>query len=284
MVKAYVLYGNGIGCHNEAVHAYQMAGAKAELLHFNELLAGRDISDSQILNISGGFMHGDVGGSAIAAANEIATTRFDAATLKELLLEYADTGNLIFGQCNGFQLEVKLGLLPGIDQIYEQQCTLTTNDCGIYRVDFVQHKVAREHYAFEGIEYVGLWCRHGEGKMVFWTPEGSILQDLGEQWLQTVLERHVLMYYVDPDGSPTEQFPYSPNGSVKAIAGLVDPSGNIIGNMAHPEVSVHASSHPAWYQMKDNLRRRGVKSKDLTEEHLTDIGLRVFKNIVSHFR
>jgi len=71
MTKVYVLYGKGIGCHKETAHAYRKAGAKVELVHIDELLSGdKKLSDSQILNIPGGFSHGDHLGAGMCAANE----------------------------------------------------------------------------------------------------------------------------------------------------------------------------------------------------------------------
>src|SRR3989344_164333 len=102
MVKAYVINGLGIGCHQETAHAYRKAGADAEIVHIRQLLSGeKKLSDSQILNFSGGFLHGDILGAGMCAANEL-----EHAGIKDLLIEYAQR-NVIYGQCNGFQLLVK---------------------------------------------------------------------------------------------------------------------------------------------------------------------------------
>ena len=71
-VKALVVYGLGIGCHEETVKAYQLAGAEAELIHFNDLAKqkAKITNDIQLINFSGGFLHGDILGSAMCATNE----------------------------------------------------------------------------------------------------------------------------------------------------------------------------------------------------------------------
>src|SRR3972149_3305531 len=113
MIKAFVVYGLGIGCHNEVAHAYEKAGASSELVHMNYLLSGDlDISKSKIVDFAGGFLQGDILGSGMCAANEIehALCSDDGMRLKDKLAEFAQKGNIIYGQCNGFQVLVKTGL------------------------------------------------------------------------------------------------------------------------------------------------------------------------------
>jgi phosphoribosylformylglycinamidine synthase len=277
--KAYVINGLGIGCHAEAAHAYQRAGADAEVVHIRQLLAGgKDfLFMSQILNLSGGFLHGDILGAGMCAANEL-----EHSGIKDLLLEYAEKGNVIYGQCNGFQLLVKTGLLPGIDNDYARQTvTLTHNDCGIYRVSPVRHKVEKKHFAFEGIDDSDLllWCRHGEGKLMFYSDSGLVSKEEGEENRRKVNEKHVLLRYVSPDGKTAEKFPYNPNGSVDGIAGLVNLNGQIFAHMAHTEVSIYSSRDPRWFFEKDRLRREGIQ---IDEKNLEGIALKIFQNIVNH--
>jgi phosphoribosylformylglycinamidine synthase len=295
MVKAYVVYGLGIGCHKEVAHAFEKAGAEAEIVHIKQLLSGeKKLSDSQILNLSGGFLHGDILGASMCAANELehATiiTEDGEKRIKDQMLEYAEKGNIVYGQCNGFQLLVKIGLLPGIDNDYSQQTvTLTHNDCGVYRVDYVLHGVEREHFAFVGLQDSSyLWCRHGEGKIQFYSDSGLISKDQGEENRRKVNERHVLLRYINPNTDmPTEEFPYNPNGSVDGIAGLVNSTGHIFGHMAHPEVSVHVSRNPRWFFSKEKLRRIGIEAERLGPngiDALEDVGLSIFKNIVEYVK
>lgn len=279
MVKAIVVYGLGIGCHNEVAHAYEKAKADVEIVHIRKLLDKPELlEDSQILNFPGGFLHGDILGSGICAANEI-----EHSKLKDILLDYASKGNVIYGQCNGFQLLVKLGLLPGIDGDYSKQTvTLTHNDCGSYRVAPVLHQPNRYHFAFKGIgEEFYLWCRHGEGKIQFCSPTGSISKNEAERNRKNVNLAHTLMWYKHPETKEiTEKFPHNPNGSIDGIAGLFNRGGNIFGHMAHTEVSVYASRNPTWFAEKDKLRRKGLAAAAWRDERLEDIGLKVYRNIV----
>ena len=220
MVKVYVVSGLGIGCHEEAAHAYKRAGAEAEIIHIRQLLSGeKKLFNSQILNFSGGFLHGDILGAGMCAANELEHASIadgeGKKRIKDLLVEYAQKGNIIYGQCNGFQLLVKTGLLPGIDGDYSRQTiTLTHNNYGIYRVDCVLHKIeehdGKPHFAFERIDDpdLRLWCRHGEGKIQFYSDFGLISKEEGEKNRKIVNERHVLLRYADPSTmKATEKFP-----------------------------------------------------------------------------
>lgn len=288
MVKAYVVNGLGIGCHEEVAHAFEMAGAEAEIVHIRQLLSGeKNLFKSQILNLSGGFLHGDILGAGMCAANELEHATIDRRKVKDLLLEYAGKGNVIYGQCNGFQLLVKTGLLPGIGGDYSKQTvTLTHNDCGNYRVAPVLHRIERSHFAFEHVDDSDLyfWCRHGEGKIQFSSDSGLISKDEGEQNRKKVNENHVLLRYAVPGTTEiAEDFPHNPNGSVDGIAGLVNTDGNIFAHMAHPEVSIYFSRDPSWFEVKDRLRRKGIKAVNLNENMLEGVGLQVFENIVKYF-
>ncbi|MFH1054079.1 MAG: phosphoribosylformylglycinamidine synthase subunit PurQ [Candidatus Woesearchaeota archaeon] len=279
--KAFVIYGNGIGCHKEVAHAFEKAGAAVDLVHMNALLRRIvDIKDADIVDFAGGFLQRDDLGAGMCAANEL-----EHSGIKDDLIEFAHAGKVIYGQCNGFQLLVKTGLLPGIDANYSRQTvTLTYNDCGNYRDSHVLHSKDRPHFAFQGIEGNDLWmsCRHGEGKMLFYSPYGSIPEDEAARNRNAVNENHVLLRYIDPITlKPTEEFPHSPNGSVDGIAGLVNMTSTIFGHMAHPEVGIYRSRNPDFFKWKDRMRRAGVTVDD---KLMRAACLKVFENIVDYLR
>jgi phosphoribosylformylglycinamidine synthase subunit PurQ / glutaminase len=284
MVKAYIIKGLGIGCHEEAAYAYEKAGAMSEIVHINQLLSGeKNVHDAGILNFPGGFLHGDMLGAGMCAANiiEHALSK-NGEKIKDILLKFAESGGIIYGQCNGFQLLVKTGLLPGINNDYSAQTvTLTDNDCGNYRVAPVFHIVEGKHFAFQGINSMYIMCRHGEGKLQFSSEYGMVNKATGEQNRKAVNEKHVLLRYANPStNAPTTEFPHNPNGSIDAIAGLTNEDGNIFAHMAHTEVGIYRSRSPEFYEWKEDMRRAGFKAKDLTEKMLEDIALQVFRNIV----
>ena len=169
---------------------------------------------------------------------------------------------MIIGICNGFQLLVKLGLLPGFGGNYDQRLTsLTYNDSGRFEDRWVKLKINTNSPCVftKGLETLYLPVRHGEGKFV--TKDEEVLERLKQN-------QQIVCQYVDPKtGTPTQVYPYNPNGSLEAIAGICDETGRIFGLMPHPEAYNHFTNHPRW--------RRG-------EEDL--LGLVIFKNAVAYIR
>ena len=133
--KAIVISGNGTNCEVEMAHGCKLGGFdQVDIVHISELIYGeRKLNDYHFLNLAGGFLDGDDLGAAKANANRIrhAVIRSTGERLFDHFLQFIEKGGLIFGVCNGFQLMVKLGLLPGFDQDYTlQRVTLTFNDSG----------------------------------------------------------------------------------------------------------------------------------------------------------
>lgn len=79
--------------------------------------------------------------------------------------------------------------------------------------------------------------------------------------------RQVVFRYVDPKGQPTQEYPFNPNGSPNAIAGITSPSCRILALMPHPERSILKTQYPNWRRMP----------KDFVPE-----GLRIFKKMVNY--
>ncbi len=274
-VKVLIIHGLGIGCHEESKLAYTQNGARVDLIHFNQLLERKELlKNYQIINIAGGFMHGDLLGSAMCAVNQL-----NINGLTEAFWNFADKGGVIYGQCNGFQLLVKSGLLPASDNNYTKQAlTLAHNDCGSYRVAYVPHKLKNNHFAFAGLEdqVFYLWCRHGEGKLQF-SDKFSAFDPVSESIKQKIVSEHVLLEYADPvTGKSTERFPNNPNGSLLGIAGLKSSNGRIFGQMAHPEVSVFDFTDPQAFEKKEALKR-GIKLD------CSLVGRTIINNIVNYF-
>ncbi|HWI41501.1 MAG TPA: phosphoribosylformylglycinamidine synthase subunit PurQ [Verrucomicrobiae bacterium] len=244
--RAIVITGNGTNCETEAAHACRLGGFDdAVIAHISDLLSGEvKLDHFQFLNLTGGFLDGDDLGSAKAQANRLryATVAEGEERLIDQLMRFIGDGKLILGVCNGFQLMVKMGLLPAIGGEYlKQTATLTFNDCGRFQDRWVYLKNDPESPSVftRGIEKgIYLPMRHGEGKFVTDAPETLAL--IEEKRLP------VLKYSDAGYSAPTMEFPLNPNGSANAIAGLCDESGRIMGLMPHPEAFVHRTQHPRW--------------------------------------
>jgi len=245
-IKAIVITGNGTNCEMEAAHACRLGGFdEARIVHISELLAGDvRLDEFHFLNLTGGFLDGDDLGSAKAQANRLKFAKVDGLKehLLDQLLRFIKDRKPILGVCNGFQLMVKMGLLPALDGNYlRQEATLTFNDCGRFQDRWVYLKADPSSPCIftRGIpKGIYLPIRHGEGKFVASSPD--VLAKIEQRNLA------VFKYSVPDYGRETMEFPFNPNGSEHAIAGICDETGLLMGLMPHPEAFVHATNHPRW--------------------------------------
>lgn len=267
--RAIVITGNGTNCEMEAANACLLGGFdEAVIVHISELLSGDvRLDDFHFLNLTGGFLDGDDLGSAKAQANRLKYAKVDEVNehLLEQLLRFIADAKPILGVCNGFQLMVKMGLLPAFKGNYhEQVATLTFNDCGRFqdRWVYLKNNPASPSIFTRGIEKgIYLPIRHGEGKFVAASVE--VLDRIERGNLA------VLKYADSAYNAPTMEFPLNPNGSVNAIAGICDETGRLMGMMPHPEAFHHRTNHPRWTR------------EELPEE---GDGLIIFRNTVEYVK
>lgn len=265
-VKAIVIAGNGTNCEREVAFACKLAGADvSDIVHIAELLAGRvKLEDYHLLNLAGGFLDGDDLGSAKAGANRLLHAKVAGTeeTIADQIRQFVADGKLVMGVCNGFQLMVKMGLLPALAGSDKQTCSLTFNDGGRFEDRWTWLKVDPDSPCVftRGLDAVYLPVRHGEGKFV--TDNKGTLMQLEQQHLAVVK-------YADAELQPTMQYPDNPNGSESAIAGICDPTGRLFGLMPHPEAYVHRTHHPRWTR------------EDLPEEGM---GLWMYQNAIRFIR
>ena len=267
-VRALILTGFGINCEEEFAAAYRMAGAEATIVHLNQVLHGQvSIHDFDILNFPGGFSFGDDLGSGVVLANKLRYRQNgpDGRTLLNDIKQFIAAGKFVFGICNGFQVLVKLGLLPNLGGDVTPEVTLTHNASGRYEDRWVTLRVnpaARTPF-LTGIDTLEVPVRHGEGRLVI--PDAATRAAIEGAGLNC-------LSYTDANGDGTSEYPLNPNGAQLNCAGLTDPSGQVFGLMPHPEAFLSAYNHPDW------ARRR--RQNPLASEE--GEGLQIFKNIVAH--
>jgi phosphoribosylformylglycinamidine synthase len=243
-VKTLVITGYGTNCEAESAHAANLAGSdQTDIVYFSDITAGRvRLPGYNFLIFPGGFLDGDDLGAGQAGAIrwKYARTATGESLLDQLQTFFED-GGIILGICNGFQLLVKLGLLPALDKHYfERQVTLYSNDSGRFEDRWVTVRInpGSPCVFTRGIEHLDLPVRHGEGMVI--PADNPTLSRI-------VTENLIALQYADPgSGRPTMEYPYNPNGSPMAIAGLTDPSGRILGLMPHPEAFHDFTNHPGW--------------------------------------
>ena len=256
-VKAVIVTGFGINCEEEMKAAYQYAGAETDIIHLNEIfIRNISIHNYDILNFPGGFSFGDDIASGKVLANKIKFRKLNnGKTLLEEMIRFIEDKKYIFGSCNGFQVLVKLGLLPNIGGNFEQEVTLTRNDSGRFIDDWGILKVISNQSPFlSGLSEIDLPIRHGEGKL--------IIRD--EKIRKGIIEKKLncLNYMINPNGSELD------------CAGMTDCTGQILGMMPHPEAYLSACNHPDWNRRK-MLYGSAVEYGE---------GLKIFENIVEHIR
>lgn len=242
---ALVLTGFGINCDLETETAFRRAGASAERVHLNDLIAGPSaLRESNILAVPGGFSFGDDVASGRIFANRLRYKLGDA------LKEFVDDGNLVIGICNGFQVIAKMGLLPYREGELVQEVTLTHNDSGKFGNRWICLKKEPNTVCvwLDGVEEIEMPVRNGEGKFI--PRDDALLRDLERRG-------QVAVRYVKPDGTPARgEYPHNPNGSVGDIAGICDPSGRVFGLMPHPEAHQFPTNHPRW--AREGLAEEGA--------------------------
>jgi len=264
-VRTLVITGHGTNCEVESAHAARAAGSDVtDIVFFSDIAAGRTRIDAyNFLIFPGGFLDGDDLGAAQAAAVRWKHAKTQAGeALLDQLKAFFEAGGLILGICNGFQLLVKLGLLPALGgKLFTRQVSLANNDSARFEDRWVTLAAdPKSPCVFtKGVGRLDLPVRHGEGKLVPMSPE--ILDQL-------IAAGSVALRYIDPaTGGPTQDYPANPNGSPDAIAGLTDPTGRILGLMPHPEAVNHPTNHPGY-----------------TRGERPTLGTVLFENAVAHLR
>jgi phosphoribosylformylglycinamidine synthase I len=198
-VKVAVVVFPGSNCDRDAVHGVELAGATAELVWHERT----DLGGADAVILPGGFAHGDYLRSGAIA-------RF--SPVMGAVRDHAERGGLTLGICNGFQVLTEARLLPGA---LRRNTTLRFEHRWV-RLGVERHDTAFTHAIPEGMT-LRMPIAHGEG--AYWLPEEGLdrLESAGQ----------VLFRYVEPEGNP--------NGSERAIAGVMNERGNVCGLMPHPE-------------------------------------------------
>ncbi len=239
MVRALVIRTAGTNCEAEMVRGFALAGAGVDLVHIDRLIENASpIERADLIGFPGGFSHGD----------DIASGRILAMKIRENLWQplraAADRGTLMIGACNGFQVMVQVGLLPGPTPGErtpparpEQELALAHNVGGSFvdqwtRVEVPANSVCvwtapwREGY---GEDELMLPSAHGEGRLVARS--------------EAVLDR------LETTGQVALRYRENFNGSARSIAGVCDATGRIFGLMPHPERYLDWTRHPFWTRL-----------------------------------
>ena len=271
IVKVLVLRTAGTNCNEETAFAFSYFGALVDQVHINELVAGRvSLSDYHIMALPGGFSYGDDIASGRILANEL------RLKLGSDIKKFIADGKLVIGICNGFQILVKAGILPGLNLYEGQEATLFHNDSAKFEARWT-------HLAVNGAKCV--WTQgvagqiylpvaHGEGKFI--PRDAKILETLKANG-------QVVFHYCAFDGG-APSYPDNPNGSTEHIAGICDMTGRVLGLMPHPERHFLFHQHPYWTKIRDSALFSGrVKAdKNRALSLILGDGAKIFENGVNY--
>jgi len=258
MTSALIITAPGINCDLELAEAFHLAGAEPQLVHINKLMRNPSLIDNaDLIGFPGGFSYGD----AVAAGRIMANLM--RATLYGALVEAIRRGVPIIAPCNGFQIAVQLGLLPGPIPGSDWPQTPPSPT-----VSLAQNTSAR--FIDRWVEFIVpsstrcVWTKnldttpegscipiaHGEGRFV--PRDEETLQELEESG-------QIACRYGAND---------NPNGSVGDVMGICDASGLVFGLMPHPERFLRWTQHPQWTRLEQQTK--------------VPLGLQMFNNAVEH--
>ncbi len=236
--KVFIPVFPGTNCEVDSARAFEEAGAKAEILVVNNLTAYgiektiermvKEIGDSQIIMLPGGFSGGD---EPDGSGKFIATTFRNPQVAEAVRALLYDRDGLMLGICNGFQALIKLGLVPfgEIRDLKPEDPTLTFNTLGRHVSRMVYTRVSSVNSPWlTGVkpgDVHAVPVSHGEGRFVADETTVKYLAENGQ----------IAFQYCDPQGNISNSIEWNPNGSVCAIEGILSPDGRVLGKMGHSE-------------------------------------------------
>lgn len=263
MPKALVIRAAGTNCDTEMVRAFRLAGAACDLVHLDRLIADPGALNSyDLIGFPGGFSYGD----------DVASGRVFAVRVREKLyapLQSAvDRGVCVIGACNGFQVLVQIGLLPGSSggstAPPEQAVALTDN----IHNRFIDQWVRVEPVSTSKCIWTSGWHRFPAGDDAGATADTMMLPIAhGEGRFVAASDR--VMHELESNGQIALLYTDNVNGSANAVAGICDPTGRVFGLMPHPERYLEWNRHPFFTSLP-----RDIAVGDTP-------GLRMFKNAVA---
>jgi phosphoribosylformylglycinamidine synthase subunit PurQ / glutaminase len=246
-MRIAILRIEGTNCEQESLDAFKQLHTTPEFVHLKQLLhvdtnpqEERTLTDFHCLMIPGGFSAGDyIRAGAILAARM-------KSKLGNDLKNFVKEGYPVLGICNGFQVLIELGLLPGSESVMSSvpKACLHQNDSSRFecRPSLLKHVNKGTCACTTDIDYDDVRLipsAHAEGKLIFNTKnQKKIVKQLEDN-------DQIVFKYVNPSGE-YEGYPWNPNGSFANIAGICNREGNVFGMMPHPERVFHRLQHHSW--------------------------------------
>lgn len=206
MPKFGIVVFPGSNCDHDAYYSVtKILGYDASFLWHKDT----DLKESDVIILPGGFSYGDyLRSGAIARFSPIMNS----------VINFASKGGIVIGICNGFQILLEAGLLPGV-MFRNKSLQFVCKDVYLS----VENRNTIFTNLVNGQKSLKIPVAHGEGNYFCDTDTLKMLQD----------NNQIVFRYSSHDGEISKEF--NPNGSTKNIAGIINKQGNVLGMMPHPE-------------------------------------------------
>jgi phosphoribosylformylglycinamidine synthase len=238
----------GTNCDEETRTALEHLGVRAEVVHTKRIVDRQNLLDYHALVFPGGFAYGDYVRAGAIWADVLKDE------VSDLLHRFVEAERPVLGICNGFQVLVETGLLPGFDAggsvgmaLAENvptgyRCTWTTAGDYLYLKHENSGKCVFTRSIAKG-KLLRLPIAHAEGRLLF--PESN----QNEYFTRLRNGDQIVFRFAKADGTLAKGvFPYNPNGSMWDIAGICNGNGTVMGLMPHPERAFFGYQLPDWTQ------------------------------------
>jgi phosphoribosylformylglycinamidine synthase len=241
-IEVCILRATGTNCDHETRIAVEELGARARVIHMGRFIKGIvSLSEYDVLIFPGGFSYGDYVRAGAIWAKEI------VAMVGDELKAFVEEGKPVLGICNGFQVLVEAGILPGFSGFSPfAEAALAMNASARFECRWVNLRYENGgRCPLTGSLPRGAVLRmpvaHGEGRFAF------DMEMEGEQLARLIEGDQLVFTYAAPKGERAGgAYPHNPNGSVSDIAGICNPEGNVLGLMPHPERAFFGWQLPDW--------------------------------------
>jgi len=260
VLRALIVTTAGINCDQELAEAFQLVGAEPSFVHLKKLLAKPKLVEQfELIGLPGGFSYGDA-----VAAGRIAA-QLMRRELYPAFVQAVERGVPIIAPCNGFQIAVQMGLLPGPEigaswpaLAPPPVVALSDNESARFIDKWVEVTVPDQTRCIwtSGLsadsDVQVLPIAHGEGR--FMASSERVLESLERTG-------QIAIRYAAHD---------NPNGSSDNIAGICDASGLVLGLMPHPERYTVWENHPTWTRLPEATRLKqpfGIQMFHKAAEH-----------------
>ncbi len=218
--KIAVMYFPGNNCEEETKDRCIDVGMEAKIVRWN---SKENLSSFDGYIIPGGFSYEDRIRAGVIAAKE---------KIMDKIRKEVENGKPLLGLCNGAQVLVETGLIPGLKDRVQMALAPNTNplvsgyyDAWVY-IKTINSKNNAFNLFYEKNEIIKIPVAHGEGR--FTTKDKALIKQLEKN-------SQIIFRYCDEKGNVINKFPINPNGAVNNIAAISNKEGNIMAMMPHPE-------------------------------------------------